>query len=58
MSRLLKNSFLRIEKHRYECNQTCNLTNDPNSILNTQNHLSTKKNLAHRSQKHTHTKQV
>ena len=27
-----KNSFQRREKHRYECNQTCNITNDPNTI--------------------------
>jgi len=33
MLRLLKNSFSRREKHRYECNQTCNSTKDPNNIL-------------------------
>ena len=54
VSRLLKNSFSRREKRIYECIQACNSTNDPNSILTTQNHLSTKKTLAHRSQKYTH----
>ena len=28
----LKSSFSRSEKHRYECNPTCNSTNDPNTI--------------------------
>ena len=41
VSRLLKNIFSRREKHRYECNQACNSTNDPNSILSSQNHLLT-----------------
>ena len=41
VSRLLKISFSRREKHRYECNQVCNTTKDPNNILNFQNHLST-----------------
>ena len=41
VSRLLKNSFLRREKHRYECNQACNSTKDPINILSSQNHLST-----------------
>ena len=58
-SQLFKNSFLRWEKHRHECNPTCNSTNDPINILSSQNHLSIKilstwifKNT------HTHTKQV
>ena len=54
-SQLFKNSFLRGEKHRYECNQVCNLTNDPNNILSSQKYLSTKIFKAHGSQKHTHT---
>ena len=33
VSRLLKISFSRREKHRYECNQVCNLTKDPINIL-------------------------
>ena len=37
----LQNSFSRGEKHRYEYNQVCNSTNDPNNILSSQNHLST-----------------
>ena len=37
-----KTSFSRWEKHRHECNPTCNSTNDPINILNSQNHLSTK----------------
>ena len=36
-----QNNFLRREKHRYECNQACNSTNDPINILSSQNHLST-----------------
>ena len=55
VSRLLKNSFSRREKHRYECNQACSTTKDPNNILNSQNHLSTKKKLSTWSQKQTHT---
>ena len=39
----LKTVFQRREKHKHECNQTCNSTKDPNNILNSQNHLSTKK---------------
>ena len=54
VSRLLKNSFSRKEKHRYECNQVCNTTKDPNNILNSQNHLSTK-NFKHIGPKNTHT---
>ena len=37
-----KNSFSRCEKHKHECNPTCNSTNDPINILNSQNHLSNK----------------
>ena len=62
VSRLFKNSFSRNEKHRYECNQACNSTNDPINILDSQNHLLTTilstwipKTRAHT---HTHTKQV
>ena len=40
LSRLLKNSFSIREKHRYECNQACNSTNDLINILDSQNHLS------------------
>ena len=36
-----KISFSRREKHRHECNQVCNSINDPNTILTSQNHLST-----------------
>ena len=54
LSRLLKNSFSKGEKHRYEWNQACNSTKDPINILNSQNHLLTAI-LAQRSQKHTHT---
>ena len=50
-----KNIFSRREKHRHECNQVCNSTNDPNNILSFQEHLSTKNFKAHESQKHTHT---
>ena len=50
-----KNSFSRGEKHRHECNQVCNLTNDSNNILSSQKNLLTKIFKAHRSQKHTHT---
>ena len=35
------NSFSRREKHKHECNQACNSTNDPINILSSQNHLST-----------------
>ena len=41
LSRLLKNSFSRKEKHIYEYNQACNSTKDSNNILSSQNHLST-----------------
>ena len=32
----LKNSFSRREKHKYECNQACFTTKDPNNILSFQ----------------------
>ena len=51
----LQNSFSRGEKHRYEYNQVCNSTNDPNNILSSQKHLLTKIFKAYGSQKHTHT---
>ena len=35
-----KSSFLKSEKHRHECKYTCNSTNNPNTILTSQNHLS------------------
>ena len=60
-SQLFKNIFSRGEKHRHECNQVCNSTNDPKkkNILNSQEHLSTRIFKAHGSQKtHAHTKQV
>ena len=50
-----QNSFSRGEKHRHECNQVCNSTNDPNNILSSQKCLSTKILKAHGSQKYTHT---
>ena len=43
VSRQLKISFSRREKHIYECNQACYKTNDPNNILKPQNHLSTRR---------------
>ena len=43
---VLKTVFQRKEKHRHECNQTCNSTKDPNNILSFQNHLSTGKILS------------
>ena len=57
MLRLLKNSFSRREKHKHECNQTCNSTKDPNNILTSQKLLLTrKKNVKHIDPKtHTHT---
>ena len=53
-----KISFSRREKHRHECNQVCNSTNDPNTILTSQNHLSTAILSAWIPKTHTHTKQV
>ena len=35
-----KSNFSRGEKHRHECNQVCNSTNDPNNILSSQKQLS------------------
>ena len=54
----LKTVFQRREEHRYECNQACYSTKDPNNILSSKNHLSIKKNVKHIDPKHTHTKQV
>ena len=39
-STAFQNSFLRGEKHRYECNPTYNSTNDQINIKNSQNSLS------------------
>ena len=39
----LKTVFQRREKHRLKCNQTCYSTKDPNNILNSQKHLSSRK---------------
>ena len=51
-----KTIFQRREKHRHECNQTCYSTKDPNNILNSQNHISTRKMLSIEIQNtHTHT---
>ena len=36
-----KNGFSRREKHKHECNHACNSTNDPNTILTSQNLLLT-----------------
>ena len=54
-----KINFFRRKKHRHECNQACNSTNDPNTILTSQNHLSTE-NFKHMDLKNipAHTKQV
>ena len=49
-----KTNFSRCEKHRHECNPTCNSTNDPINILSFQNHLSIKI-LKHMDLKNTHT---
>ena len=54
-----QNSFSRGEKHRHEYNQVCNSTNDPNNILSSQKHLSTKIFKSTWILKtHAHTKQV
>ena len=53
-----KTSFSRCEKHRHECNPTCNSTNDPINILSSQNHLSIKILSTWISKTYTHTKQV
>ena len=58
LSRLLKNNFSRREKHKYECNQACNSTNDPINILDSQNHLSTIILSTKIPKTLTHTKQV
>ena len=49
-----KINFSRKEKHRHKCNQACNSTNDLNTILTSQNHLSTE-NFKHMDPKNTHT---
>ena len=55
-----KNSFSTKEKHRHECNQAYNSTNDPINILSSQNHLSTiiLSKWIPKTHTHTHTKQV
>ena len=56
-----KTSFLRNEKHRYECNPTYNSTNDPiNTKISQNSLLIQKKNFEHKDLQntHTHTKQV
>ena len=53
-----KNSFSRKEKHKHKCNQACNSTNDPNTILASQNHLSTKMLSTKIPKTHTHTKHI
>ena len=62
VEKAFKTSFSRCEKHKHECNPTCNSTNDPINILSSQNHFSIKilstwisKTHTHT---HTHTKQV
>ena len=56
VSRLLKNSFSRREKHRYECNQACNSTKDPNIISNSSKISLNNKKVKHINPKtHTHT---
>ena len=44
--RLLKSNFSRREKHKHECNQTCNSIKNPNNILISQKHLLTRKVLS------------
>ena len=59
LSKLFKNSFSRCEKHRHECNPTCNSTIDPINMLSSQNHLSIRiLNTWILKNTHTHTKQV
>ena len=53
-----KSNFLRSEKHRHECNLKCNSTDDPNTILSSQNYLSTAILSTWIPKTHTHTKQV
>ena len=55
LSSLTEIVFQRGERYRNECNQASYLTKDPNNILSSQNHLSTKKNVKHLDPKHTHT---
>ena len=55
VSRLLKNSFSRREKHKYECNQVCYTTKYPNNILSSHNQFSTRSIVKHIDPKHTHT---
>ena len=50
-----KTSFSKCEKHRHECNPTCNLINDPINILSSQNHLSTTILSTRITKTHTHT---
>ena len=58
-SRLLEKQFFqRGEKHRHECNQICNSTKDPNNILTSKKHLSTKNDKHFDPKTHTYTKQV
>ena len=52
---LFKTSFSRQEKHRHECNPTCNSTNDPINTIVSQNHLSIKILSTRISNTHTHT---
>ena len=53
-----KSSFSRSEKYRHECNQACNSTKDPNTILTSQNHLSTSILSTWIPKTHAHTKQI
>ena len=56
LSRCAKTVFQRREKHRHECNQTCYSTKDPNNILSSQKHLSSRKMSSIQIQNtHTHT---
>ena len=55
LSQHFKPVFSRCEKHRHECNPTCNSTNDPINILSSQNHLSIKILSTWIFKKHTHT---
>ena len=57
LSRCAKTVFQRREKHKQECNQACYPTKDPNNIVISQNHLSTRKMTSIYIQ-NTHTKQV
>ena len=53
-SHFFKTNFSREEKHRYECNPTCNSINDPINTIISQNHLLIKI-LKHMDLKNTHT---